>query len=154
MPVDSVSSLAKKAGTSVDKAEELWKKAKAIVDKEYKDVKKDSDKYYQLVVGVLKKSLGITECIILTKPKVIESHVYKEGSILMEMPHIPLNGNYVDLTIEDYIDKDPQYFIDHIINLARQYKDFKRYVYSDGVFELAVIKHFGRETLLKIQASI
>ena len=58
MPNSLVTSFAKKSKKSVSKVESLWKSAVDVVKKEYKA--KESDKeFYPLVVGVLKKSLGI-----------------------------------------------------------------------------------------------
>jgi hypothetical protein len=40
------------------KNEELWEKAKKIVEKQYKDIDKESDQYWALVTGVYKQSGG------------------------------------------------------------------------------------------------
>lgn len=61
MPSSVVKSLAKETNKSISEVEKLWDKAKKIVSDEYKDVKKDSDKYYQLVTGTLKNMLNIKE---------------------------------------------------------------------------------------------
>ena len=58
MPNSLVTSFAKKSKKSVSEVESLWKSAVDIVKKEYK-VKESDKKFYPLVVGVLKKSLGI-----------------------------------------------------------------------------------------------
>ena len=58
MPNSLVASFAKKSKKSVSEVESLWKSAVDIVKKEYK-VKESDKKFYPLVVGVLKKSLGI-----------------------------------------------------------------------------------------------
>jgi hypothetical protein len=63
MSASIVNSLAKKANLSVGEVESKWEKAKEIANKEYKDVPKDSDKYYAIVVGILKNMLGIKEQI-------------------------------------------------------------------------------------------
>lgn len=53
-----IKAFADKYGRSEDEVEELWKKAKKIVEKEYKKTE-DDETFFQLVVGVLKKSLGV-----------------------------------------------------------------------------------------------
>lgn len=55
MPTASVSSLAKKAGKSASKGEELWKKAKAQAEKQGRG----SD--YAYITGIYKKMLGLNE---------------------------------------------------------------------------------------------
>jgi len=59
MPAPALQSLADKAGVSMDRAEELWKKAEGIVKKEYPKVK--DDRFYALVMGILKKMLKLDE---------------------------------------------------------------------------------------------
>lgn len=58
MPANIVKSFAKKSGESEERVEELWNKAKKLVKDEY-DIPEDSDRFYQLVVGILKKMLKI-----------------------------------------------------------------------------------------------
>lgn len=60
MPTPVINSFAEKSGKSKDEVERLYNKTKDIVKKEY-DVEVDSDQYYQIVMGVLKKMLGIEE---------------------------------------------------------------------------------------------
>lgn len=59
--VNVVKGLADKTGKSEAEVEKLWDKAKAVASDEYKDVPKDSDRYYQIVTGILKKMLGIED---------------------------------------------------------------------------------------------
>lgn len=61
MPSSIVASFAKKTGKSVEDVEALWKKAKVVVKDEFSDIDKESDKYFQIVTGVLKKMLKIEE---------------------------------------------------------------------------------------------
>jgi len=61
MPNSIIKSFAEKTGKTEQQIDKLWEKAKSIVTKEYPDVEVDSDKFYQLVVGVLKKMLSINE---------------------------------------------------------------------------------------------
>jgi len=63
MPAALVQTMADKTGKSVAEVEKLWDKAKEIASKEYKGVPEDSDRYYAVVVGILKKMLGIKEQI-------------------------------------------------------------------------------------------
>lgn len=58
-PPNLVKSFAKKSGKSEQEVEALWKEVKADVRKQYPDVKEDSDRFYELVVGILKKRLKI-----------------------------------------------------------------------------------------------
>jgi len=60
MPARLVKSFAKKTGKPVEEVERRWEKAKKIVSDEY-EIGPTDDSYYGLVVGVLKKSLGIKE---------------------------------------------------------------------------------------------
>lgn len=57
MPANVIKSLANKHNKSEKEVEKLWKKAKKIASQEY-DVKKDSDRFYALTMGVLKNMLG------------------------------------------------------------------------------------------------
>lgn len=61
MPAALVKSFAAKSGKSVSAVEKLWQQAKDKVVAGYPDVKVDSDKYWKLVVGVLKRMVGMTE---------------------------------------------------------------------------------------------
>ena len=58
MPADVVKSLADKSGESIERVEELWNKAQKLVTSEY-NITKESDKFYPLVTGILKKMLKI-----------------------------------------------------------------------------------------------
>lgn len=60
-------SFAKKADTTVKKVEKLWNKSEKLVKKKYElTPEEDSDRFYALVVSVLKKILKIDE------PKVVK----------------------------------------------------------------------------------
>lgn len=61
MPTKQILSLAAEKGKTKEEAEKLWDEAKKIVDKNYSDIEKDSNKYYALVIGVFKKMLGLKE---------------------------------------------------------------------------------------------
>lgn len=61
MPSATIASFAKKTGKSEKEVERLWKEAKQAVDKQYPDIEKDSDRYYALVTGILKKMVGLKE---------------------------------------------------------------------------------------------
>lgn len=65
MPAPVIASFADKSGKSKKEVERLYNKAKDIVDKQY-EVETDSDEYYQIVMGVLKQMLGISEEISLS----------------------------------------------------------------------------------------
>jgi hypothetical protein len=61
MPTPMITKFAEKTKKSVDEVEKMYDRAKSIVEKQYKDVEKDSEAYYKLIVGVLKNMLGIKE---------------------------------------------------------------------------------------------
>lgn len=61
MPSATLKSLAKKSGKSLGRAEHLWDKAKEIVNKEYPDLGEKSDRHWALVVGIVKKMMGLKE---------------------------------------------------------------------------------------------
>ena len=58
MPTPLMKSFAKEAEVKPKKVEKLWKKAERLVKKKY-EIEDDSDRFYPLVVGVLKNFLGI-----------------------------------------------------------------------------------------------
>jgi hypothetical protein len=60
MPVRLVKSFAKKTGKDITEVERKWEKSKKLVADEYGIDESDSQ-YYSLVVGSLKKMLGIKE---------------------------------------------------------------------------------------------
>lgn len=67
MPNPIMRSFAKKADTTVKKVEKLWNKSEKLVKKKYElTPEEDSDRFYALVVSVLKKILKIDE------PKVVK----------------------------------------------------------------------------------
>ena len=57
----SLKNFAEKSGKSVEEVEKLWKTAKGIVRREYKDIPRDSDQFYKLSMGTLKNMLGLKE---------------------------------------------------------------------------------------------
>lgn len=62
MPIPVIKSFAEKANKTVEEVEKLYKEAKAQVESEYK-IKEDNEKYYPLLIGILKKMLGIKDAI-------------------------------------------------------------------------------------------
>lgn len=61
MPAPLIKSFAKKTDYSEKEIEDKFEKAKDAVKKQYPDVKVESDRFYALVVGVLKKMIGLSE---------------------------------------------------------------------------------------------
>jgi len=59
MPSDLVKSYAKKTGKKVSEIDSLWNKAEDIVKDEYDNIEVDSDRFYSLVNGTLKKMLKL-----------------------------------------------------------------------------------------------
>jgi len=67
MPIPLVKSFAKKTDYSEKEVEEKFLKAEEIVKKQYPKVAVESDEYYALVTGVLKKMIGLSEGYITFK---------------------------------------------------------------------------------------
>lgn len=61
MPSNVVKGFAEKTGKSEAEVEKLWDEAKAKAKEEYPDVTEDSDRFYMIVTGILKKMLGMNE---------------------------------------------------------------------------------------------
>jgi len=61
MPANILKFFADKTKKKTSEVEKSWNKAKDIVSKQYPDVKSSDDKYYSIVVGVMKKMLGLSE---------------------------------------------------------------------------------------------
>lgn len=61
MPSSVVKSFARKTNKSVSEVESKWEEAKKQVDREYPNVKKDSDQYYKLVTSITKSMIGLRE---------------------------------------------------------------------------------------------
>ena len=59
MPHQVVKSLAEKTGNTVEDVEKKWGIAKGVMRRQYPNVEKESEQYYSLMTGILKKSLGI-----------------------------------------------------------------------------------------------
>lgn len=59
MPAKQLQSFADKSGKSLKEVEKLWDQAKAIAKKEYPNA--EDDRFYAIVTGILKKSLGLKE---------------------------------------------------------------------------------------------
>lgn len=119
MPAELVKSLSKKANISTEKGEGLWKKAKIIVKKQYPDVKEDNDRFYSLVVGVLKKSMGIKEESIATDLPIIDFPLRKPDG---ENNGIP----YFNIDIEDAN-------IPNVLNGRERYRRWREYIKDDGI---------------------
>lgn len=80
MPSNIVKSFADRVGKSTEEVEKMWDRAKSIVKKEYPNVEVDSDKYYQIVTGVLKNMLGLKEDATITSAD-IATFAKKMGKI-------------------------------------------------------------------------
>lgn len=61
MPSNVLKGIAKKSGKSEDELEKLWDKAKEAAKEEYPDVDEESDQFYKIVTGILKKMAGVNE---------------------------------------------------------------------------------------------
>jgi len=61
MPTPQIKSFAKKTGKSEAEIEKKWDKSKELVRKQFPDISKDSDKFFKIVTGILKKMLNIKE---------------------------------------------------------------------------------------------
>lgn len=58
MPPALVKSFSKETDKSEKEVERLWNKAKELVNDQYPNVEKNSEKYYMLVTGILKRMVG------------------------------------------------------------------------------------------------
>lgn len=74
-PPALVKSLAAKAGVSAEKAEGYWEDAKAAAKKAHPDVAEDSDRFYQIVTGYLKKMLGLADSAPVGGPEQVMAEV-------------------------------------------------------------------------------
>lgn len=61
MPNSVILGLAKKSGKSEEDVEKLWKEAKVIAKKQYPEIDIESDQYFKIVTGILKKMLKLSE---------------------------------------------------------------------------------------------
>lgn len=85
MPAPIVKSFADKTGKSVAEVEKLWDKAKSLAKEEYPDVAEDSDRFYQIVTGILKKMLKINESETLSVVKrVLREQIEKQPETSIE----------------------------------------------------------------------
>jgi hypothetical protein len=99
MPKEMIKKFADKVGKSEEEVEKLYSQAKSLVKKEYPDVKEGDDKYYALVVGILKKSLGKE----LEESVVEEANEYKSQSDIV-IPFVKDTKDGVKyLTFNDYM---------------------------------------------------
>lgn len=88
MPNAIIKHFSDKSNKSVEEVEKLWNEAKKIAKKEYPDVKITDDKYYAIVVGILKKMLGFNEDVNPANPAITTStmgdYVYKPRLMLQK----------------------------------------------------------------------
>ena len=61
MPSNAIKSFAEKSGKSKGEVERLYQKSKDIVRKEYPRTPEDSEEFYQLVIGILKKIIKLQD---------------------------------------------------------------------------------------------
>jgi len=59
MPTALVKAMADKTGKPEMEVERLWKKAKVVAKSEYPDIPEDDDRFYAVVVGILKQMIGV-----------------------------------------------------------------------------------------------
>jgi len=78
MPSNLVKSFAEKSKKSEEEVDKLFKKSEDIVKKQYKDVEVGSDSFYKLVVGVLKKMLGLNEEPVTTVADVPKHYTIRD----------------------------------------------------------------------------
>lgn len=61
MPAPSIKAFAKKYGKSEAEIEKLWDKAKKVAKEQYPDRKEGTEEFYKVVMGILKKMMGVKE---------------------------------------------------------------------------------------------
>ncbi len=87
MPSSIVTSFAKRSGKPEDEVEELWKKAKEQVAKDFPEVEKDSDRFFKIVTGLLKKMLKLEQAILPTTTTAdIATFAQKVGPLFRRFP--------------------------------------------------------------------
>jgi len=64
MPAQVIQAFAEKSNKSKEEVEKLYKEAKKAVENQYKITEED-EKYYPLVIGILKKMLGIKDAVYI-----------------------------------------------------------------------------------------
>ncbi len=95
-------SMATKAGVALKRALRLWGKAQFATEDQYPDVKKKSPRYYEIVTGIFKKMLKISEHLDLDAWIADLSDEDWTGIIEQEKP----NGNGADSDDPDDDDDD------------------------------------------------
>jgi hypothetical protein len=85
MPSNIVKSFSEKTGKTEKEVERLWNRAKEAVKNEYKDIEVESEQYYRLVTGVLKKMLKMESTITTNSANVGDgqSGQFKKRMFLM-----------------------------------------------------------------------
>lgn len=61
MPANIINYFVNKTKKSKEEIDSSWNKSKDIVKKQYPKVQEDSEDFYPIVVGVMKKMLGLSE---------------------------------------------------------------------------------------------
>lgn len=123
MPSSVVVSFAKKTGKPESEIEKLWDNTKELVKKDYPDVEVDSDNYFQLVTGILKKRLkleSISEMHSLKFPK--DKFTLSEAKSWVNINDFNFVG--INTHEESY---------EFILNGAGQYDSFKTKEIREGV---------------------
>ena len=130
MPANIIKSFAKKSGKSEKEVEKLWNKAKSLTKKEYPKVQEDSERFYKIVTGMLKKMLGLynikeetTAAAIPSEPvKVMGSPCFDvEDELFWKLHNKARNHRqwynkfYQDTRVAEYARKNPgsRFFIKH-----------------------------------------
>jgi len=97
MPSSIIKSFANKTGKSESEVEKLWDKAKSIAKEEYPKISVDSDRYFSIVTGILKKMLKIDEGVEM-------KNELKEATLSGDIAQTP--GGISDLQARFKYDKD------------------------------------------------
>lgn len=80
MPSNVLKGFAKKSGKSMSDLERYWDEAKKSVKENYPDVAVGSDRYYKIVVGIVKKRAGLSES--LSFPETVDNIMQKLDEII------------------------------------------------------------------------
>lgn len=172
MPAAMVKSFAQKTGLSVSDVEKKWEKSKELVKKEYPKIKENSDRFFALTVGILKRMLKMKEQITTSnignmgpgpRGKLFRREVRREKKKKKHKPVMiydpPLNnvsGEGEEINFKKYLkeslSKEETYDninnVNDVKHLMKKFKDNKVRTVS-VVFGQAIVKVYDSPSKIK-----